>query len=304
LAQAKNDRDFLRQLPARWKKSAAVLACMGVVGGLMLPKMPANASYLPQLANPDRYFVERRVRTELCCNTCRETRRFAVTRRIDISRERWENVCQQAWRVVERRVLPKHNSGDCRGAFRVRTLHEWCNCCHEGGSGFAVYVVHFTEAEAWRIILQRLEEAGLQLEEAELPYEVAVRQGINAVVNASLLDSERNVAVGLVPLKRMEWSPLCCCNFERDRREMTEQSRESGSNLTFGLFVNPLLGGSDNWSFRDNPQKLDRINERHLNRQIDLFIQRLQEEGILYDNTDTHEELPPAENPDVGAGEE
>jgi hypothetical protein len=254
LAEVKNDSAFLKQLPRRWKKSAAVLACVGVVGTWAVAAAPlASGSAEPQPADDSP--ISRRGEFSRC-SLCGRNKQWGITREVDNS--------GTAPRVTERRVAAKREAGDCVNSKQRDTL-DFLEASgivfrsHHGGSGFATYIVHFTEQEALNIIRSRLESAGL-IFAADVPDYAATAIATmlcwcgghehwlelgsdicqwcgggltqDRTIEIALFDEGKNVAIA-----QTGWSSL---QFRFDPEmfaaEFERQSAESGSDITFGVF--------------------------------------------------------------------
>jgi len=111
-----------------------------------------------------------------------------------------------------------------------------------GGSGFASYVVHFTEAEALGIIRARLEAEGLRFgakppslyapsRNAETKRPPNFGWGPRPEVGISLFDSHREVAVAYMDFTKSDkWYPE---SFDKTvKEEFAAQSKD----ITFGVF--------------------------------------------------------------------
>jgi hypothetical protein len=277
LAQAKNDRDFLRQLPARWKKSAAVLACAGMM--LANGGHTASASESPEPSESPE--LSRRVENSRC-SRCGEVKTWNISRITD------------GTRIVERRVAAKADAGDCPASRQFATLDSLdaqgiMFRAHYGGTGMASYVVHFTEAEALNIIRALLEAEGLDFsgeppeyaaeavatmpcwcggldghwnaqwerhDAGEIPHPPVPRGQCgwcgggatsSRTIGISLFDAENNIAIAQTGWSNRSFRFTPAMFLE----EFARLSEESGSDITFGVFGTPEIGvgsgGSGIW---------------------------------------------------------
>jgi hypothetical protein len=256
----------LKRLPRRWKKSAAVLACIGIAAASAPTAAYDNSNSDNRAAPPVRRAVTS-VRCDRYFGGCGGINRYHDT-------WRYERGDGCSMRITSRRATPKRGNCDCRSPvffLRENVVNCWDECCHHGGSGAAVYVVHLTEAEALGIIRRQLEDAGLEFGETpDLPYVAPV--GVRNVTNIRLFDEERNVAVALTHLPVTE----DFFNADQISRDLTRQSQESGSNITFGAFVNPMLCDESYWGEEAREEA-----EATLLELVQMFVERLQEAGIL-----------------------
>ncbi|MCL1832176.1 MAG: hypothetical protein FWG45_04595 [Oscillospiraceae bacterium] len=157
LADVKDDSAFLKVLPKRWRKSTAVLACVGLMGGATLTAPLAVSATAVPIAKGDGSGVMMRHIDAKRCTKCGANHLWRVTR--------FTQYTDDGTNITERRVADK-NDTSCS---ETKTISSWTPHDadgivfkgHHGGSGFALYVVHFTEAEAADIIRMKLQEAGL-----------------------------------------------------------------------------------------------------------------------------------------------
>jgi len=157
---------------------------------------------------------------------------------------------------------------------------------HHGGAGFASYVVHLTEQEAFDMIRTRLEAAGLTFD-AEPPAYI-VEHWLDDIY-LDLFDSERGVAVS-----HLSWEDSHRAFSARGRwftkwatGEFAEQT-----DLLVGVFYNPgdEVRGPGSPHRGPTPSRFA-VNiigaqvrpelEERLNQQIDDFIEQLRHLGII-----------------------
>jgi hypothetical protein len=274
--------DLKKQMPLRWRKSAAVLACVGVMGGSMFftgcsetnpttsgggttasPTDPTSPAALTTPNNP----------TEPTPPTCDYTPKIAA----GTPRNPEATTEPPYTRLVEGIEFPFVQGGmECR--------------LHYGGSGAANYVVYLTEAEALGFIKARLEEAGLNLSSNPPDYTVNL-SGIDdwslaewkRDITLELYDAEANVAVASFDWLNTEYAEKIHGVFE-----------EQIPGINVGLFHN---AGEGLYNRRDADEDLwlppakEKLEEfflelrpeleEQLTKQIQDFIKLLQEKGIL-----------------------
>ncbi|MCL2754763.1 MAG: hypothetical protein FWD35_03465 [Oscillospiraceae bacterium] len=160
LAQAREDKAFLKTMPRRWRKSAAVLACAAMTGSMVgsMAFGGAGAAAQGQSANEPIVGTITRSAERVRCFCCSRQVLQNVTRRA-VGRG-------DAEQITVRRV-PAKRDNTCNRSF---SQESWKSAdaqgieltAHYGGTGFASYVVYFTEQEAINYIRSRLEEKGLR----------------------------------------------------------------------------------------------------------------------------------------------
>ena len=242
-----NNSAMLKKLPSRWRKNVKIIAGLGVLGVLALS-----------------------------------------------GRRGVEN--------VDRDIFPYgivHNLGYTQGSYRGYSEANLLVRLHTGGMGSSFYMVHLTEQEAFGIIRARLEAAGLNfdatppprivsdpiLEGYYLSFSESVFMGRSDGIEFDLYDAEKGVAVTYVRLAHRSFMMRERDIVQRIDRIFAEQE----SDIIVGAFHNPGQTAGRGGSL---PRLLRRplpwevtasrpVIVRQLINQADVFIARLQSEGIL-----------------------
>jgi len=214
LKDAKTNPAMLKRLPSRWKRNAAVVACVGVMG----------MTALTGCANVFSRFDDNGVRT--------------VTRS-----------------GMELNIITHHG----------------------GAVGSPFYVISLTEQEAFGIIRQQLEIAGLNFGAIPPEYTVNVWEWVD--VGLDLFDEEKNVAVANVSWadSHIRFAPSGSWFAE----EASEEFAQKTGDIVVGVFYNP--GEDIGWSrpsAREQREAIPLLKE-NLTEQVQAFIALLQEQGIL-----------------------
>jgi hypothetical protein len=238
LEQIKNDSAFLKQMPIRWRKSAAVLAAISVAGAALL----AGCSDEPL----DDFIPPQDSETTA--------------------------------------------TDDPNYVLYVPTAHELEFRLHSGGSGSAVYIVHFTEAEALGMIRSRLEAAGLRFGAAVPDVVAGDDLWEEAAVTLDLYDEVRDVAIAL-----MTWEQNNI-NFFRhgDGHQDVQREFEELIDSHVGVFYVEGHFAADtrdeDWNQLPRPSDVEiaaasavarPVLEAGLNAQIDAFIAILRSAGVV-----------------------
>jgi hypothetical protein len=137
LEDVKTDKEFLKKMPLRWKKSAAVLACIGIMGTMTFPGV--GNSYTPA-AMPDFDYED-------FPPPITTTTPPATTPTTTITTPQTTNI---------------------RQAIHVYRMTS-------GGYFMAQYFVYFTEQEALNIIRAQLERVGIDFDAEPFSYRVSGR---------------------------------------------------------------------------------------------------------------------------------
>jgi len=169
LEDVKDNPSFLKKMPLRWKQSAAVITCVGLMGTWGLNSFPAAANPMadvkppivglavPASANTPAFFIDDalsilRSLVGLHALSDEQVKRFDF---FDDGKITIHNALQILRYLVG---LPN------LAAPTVNPADGITYTIHHGGAGFANYIVHFTEQEALGILRMQLEKAGLNFE--------------------------------------------------------------------------------------------------------------------------------------------
>jgi hypothetical protein len=255
LADIKDKKAFLKRLPRRWQKSAAVLACAGMVGVWTHPAFSMNAAQ-PEVPEPQpevvglnrsSTIITRNVVDEWCLN-CRETKPLQITRLTEVG----------STTATIRQATPKSRRDECWRSKWIRTTarhighshpmdvfpsHFELYHFHFGGTGHAFYFARLSEAEALNIIRAHLEDAGLRFFHAP---------------NGSLFDHQLNVSVSV------------SVSSNSDHNADTHEVRINGNNA---VITNPMRV----MSVASGPVQ----HSSEIRSQVDAFIAHLREEGVI-----------------------
>jgi len=234
---------LLKKLPSRWRKSAKVLASLGLIGTLALSGCAsANGTVYPYPpARPYNSIV--------------------------------------------------HNLGLAQGSYSGYSESNLLVRLHSGGGGGSVYVVHLTEQEAFGVIRERLESAGLVFGDTVPDYTVSnffIRD--RDELGLKLYDAEKGVAITHVSWlgPNTIWNP----HVSQLAVWVADSFAQYESDIAIGVFYNPgrvvphghLLSRPS----RRNVSAARPIIRRQLINQADVFIARLQSDGILERYSDIH----------------
>jgi len=165
-----------------------------------------------------------------------------------------------------------HNLGLGQDSYNGYSEAELLVRLHSGGSLSSFYVVHLTEQEAFGIIRARLEAAGLNFDATPPEYTINSWLG---TFGLDLFDEKKGVAI-----TQFVWVESLAAQVEEAFAEQT-------SDIIVGTFYNPgrSAGSGDAWRpQRPSDEELEELRpifRRQLISQADVFIARLQSEGIL-----------------------
>jgi hypothetical protein len=275
LEESRKNPDFLKKLPLRWRKKAAVIAAAGIMGAWAFAS-PASAT---ELSTADALAVLR-ASVGLSELTEEQTARFGISGipssadalrllRISVGLEKEPEAEEDLETADVDIYIPA-----------ISISRETERRLHGGGAPpMAFYVVHLTEQEALGIIRDRLEEAGLSFG-CELPdifADVERQDSLGRTYRLrselQLYDSSNYVVVAL----GNRWSA---------DRVMSEFALRNEC-MFFTIFLNPSMS-TQIWSSSPSDEVLkaeeNRVRatlEESLNRQINEFIRRLRAEGII-----------------------
>jgi len=191
------------------------------------------------------------------------------------------NIGNNSWRQNN----IEHNLGYAQGIYSGYSESELLVRLHTGGGGGSAYIVHLTEQEAFGIIRARLEAAGLVFNSTPPKYTVEIqrRQEGQQEYGLELFDAHKGVGIAFVSWigANRSWRMT-----EREIAGLLDEAfAERTDNIIVGAFYN---GGRSLGSGRGGPTPslADAEAERPaLNRQLinqaDIFIARLQSDGVL-----------------------
>jgi len=266
------DKPKLVKLPSRWQKNAAVVACIGIVGGMTLASCattPHDDNWFHNGGGPIApYYVTRPTEQETTI-----TGEAIEETTTEVHTTTAMTTTLQAVTTQETTLAATDHS-----EFDLRV--------HFGGSGAGPqYVVHFTEQEAFGIIRTQLEAAGLNFGTTPPSHTVEVtwvdplgHGNTRMTTGLDLYDAERGVAIALS--ERGGWfAEQTQQRFERDR-----QTR----NLNVHVFYNPGESMDNQWweGETEPPTPTQKAAaapalRENLTVQVQTFIEFLQAEGIL-----------------------
>ena len=277
LDNVKGDKTFLEKMPLRWKRSAAVLACMGLVGAWTLAGFADNAKAEPFTASVTATIPGTNDALDVLKHMV-GLGDFTLERIAELDYNRDGVVNSDDALEVLKCVVGLESVFDEKIQGKIQGLEFKT---HYGGSGFANYVVHLTEQEALNIMREHFEKAGLDF--SATPPEYLARgatdelkksayashtwgswdwQYIDEVeddvarewweenapfVGIDLFDSEKGVAIGQLNNWRLQ--------VDETIKDFERQAAENGENIKFGLFT-PLsksVGNMYSWGWEEPP---------------------------------------------------
>jgi len=281
----------LKTLPARWKKNAAVVACLGFAGALTLAGCAGVAGILDERFHnggaPQAPFY-------IACPTENEVNfhnggdgpmPFYVACPTENNVLNGNYFAEYPTKQeIFTQVLAQFETSE----LNLRT--------HWGGSGTGpYYVAHFTEQEVLGFIRAKLEAAGLNLDAVPPEHTIfgdgEARIGAVSEMGIDLFDAENNIAITSISWEdsTMPFSPHGRELADMVADEFSKQSRD----ISFGVFYNPgeIVGwGPFEWLEDDDnyqettPEKKEEarfILIERLTAQVDEFIAWLRAEGIV-----------------------
>ncbi|MCL2377005.1 MAG: copper amine oxidase N-terminal domain-containing protein [Defluviitaleaceae bacterium] len=251
-----NNSDILKKLPSRWQKNAKVIASLGLAGLFAL-------------------------------SGCGDTNN------IDWRQSNIEHslgYSQGGYSEYSGRSNIEHNLGYEQGGYSSYSESELLVRIHTGGGGGSGYIVHLTEQEAFGIIRARLEAAGLNFD-SELPDYIVNLSPDHFVDDLQyehgldLFDAYKGVGVAFVGWVGTNRS------FRADESEIArwigEAFSEAHNDIIVGAFYDAgrHLGLGPDWGGQTPSQAEAEAERPMLNKQLlnqaDIFIARLQSEGVL-----------------------
>jgi len=267
---ARDNPALLKRLPNRWRRNAAVLACVGMVGVFSLSSC-GRSSYAPMNVYNEQ--VQNK--------NGNEEEPFAPYN--DYDRDYYVNYPydgEPEHDFTIRETLVSHDGFDL--SLRV----------HGGGGGAGpFYIIHLTEQEAIGIIRSKLESAGLDFfapptEEAIEASKIVIplwrpwmpsdaRPAVSA--RLVLFDEDKKVFVGFINDD--------LGTIERIKREFSELTSPSS-----WVFKNSGWMAFDTWGIDDEHYRLPSEEQMaeavpllidHLTFQVERFIELLQSQGII-----------------------
>ena len=239
---------LLKKLPSRWQKNAKVIAGLGLVGIFALSGCGGNGNVNWRQSN--------------------------IEHNLGYVLGGYNGYNGQNNDEYDLGFEPGDYSGYSESELLVRI--------HTGGSGGSGYVVHLTEQEAFGIIRARLEGAGLVFGSKPPEYTVEMQE---REYGLDLYDAYKGVAivfvgwVGTNRSFRMDESAIA--------NRVNEAFEETTNNIVVGAFYDGGrgLGPGPSWGGTTPSQAEAEAErsalERQLINQADIFIARLQSEGVL-----------------------
>ncbi|MCL2408915.1 MAG: hypothetical protein FWC96_04780 [Oscillospiraceae bacterium] len=260
LSDTRSNPTLLKKLPLRWRKNAAVITCIGIIGVSALAACASPpGENLPENGGSGGYYNNYNGYTLPSIETLPNDR--------------------------GNRGFPDIYNGYTELDLEFRT--------HHGGSGFAIYVVYLTEQEAFGIIRAQLEAAGLNFNDDPPEHTVTITfqdledfgWGVSddITIGIDLFDRERgvgisHVSVGIAP---------------QAAREFFVQHDD----IFMGAFYNPSHSLRKPWVVTDDGERIwqeptdEEIEEAnttvrpilhdHLTVQVQNFLGFLQSMGVL-----------------------
>jgi hypothetical protein len=168
---------------------------------------------------------------------------------------------------------------------------------HTGGSGFGpFYVVHITEQEALGIIRALLEAKGLDFNAEPPPYSVDFAW--DSTIGLDLFDSEKNVAISHISWEENN-TPFFSHGGSHLSEEIAKEFAELASDISVGVFFNPgeFLGFSEHWwgweqegweeygeyepPTEESKEEAKAALIKNISEQVQEFISFLQAEGVI-----------------------
>jgi len=273
-----NNAKLVKKLPTRWQKNKKIIAGLGLLGvfalsGCVYPGAYGyeNGGYSGSTNYPPEYIYS---------GTVNSTRYNSII----------------------------HNLEYTRGSYQGYSEDDLLVRIHTGGGGGSSYMVHLTEHEAFGIIRTRLEAAGLRFEtppptdtEIMIPdiqvgdsfnseAEWFIRENMNRI-QLDLFDEQKDVGVSFV-----NWlgAGRSFMPSEQDiAKHIVELFATHRNDIAVGAFFSPgqsVWSGeeesSDGWWRPISPtdeavEETRPVLVRQLINQADMFIARLQLEGVL-----------------------
>jgi len=293
LNEVKNDHDFLKKMPLRWKKCAAVCTAVGLMGSWVLTG--CTSSDIPvdevntDITTPDITIAK-------TTKSPKKTSEPLLVTETSEPPSATTAVPMPTTTTVATTVreLRSETDEDYGLAFRL----------HHGGSGGTPnYVVHLTEQEALGIIKSNLQKAGLRFDSdlSELSGEYGYYENERMAIS-NFYDSKKRVAI--VHLGWSRYSNRFGDNqaSEADfmKKDLEQRAKERDEDVTFGVFysdgtwdgLNALWYEDENGNWVQGDEPTDHEMEKakanayvnlkkDLNKQVDDFVKFLKKEGIL-----------------------
>jgi hypothetical protein len=253
--------ELLKNMPRRWKKKAAVAACVGVIGmtafaGCVIEQFPERPHHGGAGGGSDApdYFV---YPTEGSIDA------FAA---VELFRNQLETA-----------------------ELDIKT--------HYGGSGSGpFYVVYFTEQDAFNYIRAKLEAAGLNF--GDTPPDVTVDLpgffNDDDKLGLDLYDGEKDVAVSHISYEQNN-TPFFSWGGSNLSNEILKEFSQQLENTTVGIFYNPGAmvgrgseeegrGFGEGWFIEVTPERTEEARQAlidELTVQAQAFIEKLTDKGKL-----------------------
>ena len=278
-ADTRSNPKLLTKLPSRWQKNATIIACLGLMGSVLLsgcaePQTPQGGGQDVYSENGTGYSV------------------------------------YNGYNAYNGGGYGEYtHSGNAEAALDGRTDFDLTIRVHYGGSGAGpFYVAHLTEQEALSIVRAQLEAAGLDL--SATPPDYGIGGGVDDWLNIGLdfYDAEKGVAAALISAEDAN-RRFSATGREFARLVANEFSIQT--DMPVGVFYNPgeTISGDgrwvedgDDWTFIEGrwvedgddwvfvEHELDEeerkaaagtILEERLAVQVQVFVALLRERGIV-----------------------
>jgi len=266
----------LKALPLRWKKNAAVMACLGLGLASTLTLTGCRLHHFGGAGGDAPFYIAQPTETD--APNARYHYGGAAEAPFYVAYPTEQEVIDQIYARLEEAALD------------IRT--------HWGGSGAGpFYVAHITEQEAFGFIHARLESVGLNLDATPPEYTIFSPDGTTPIPGLldekgiDLFDSGNRVAIVNISWENSQ-RPFSPTGSELARIVSEEFSNQIG-NISLGVFLNPgyTVCGGRFFMARETDEIEDVTPEekeaaryiliRDLTAQVDEFIARLQTEGII-----------------------
>ncbi|MCL2856579.1 MAG: hypothetical protein FWE19_02485 [Oscillospiraceae bacterium] len=275
LRDTRSNPALLKKLPSRWKKNAAVITCIGLMGSSVL-----SGCVEPSVGN---------LGTD--SNNGQD----------EYSSDNGGEGGYNGGYALDKENGTEENLSYSGGEYNGYSEFDLSIRIHGGGAGFAAYVVHLTEQEAVGIIRAQLEAAGLRLNDAPPEY-TALEEWWGPAIGIDLFDARRNVAI-----THLDWqqSHQPFMRGGRDFADMVAEDFVEQTDISVGVFYTSgffpegwavrrhwFETDDGQWDYEELSRPTDEeiarakaearpILEERLTAQIQEFVAFLQAEGVI-----------------------